>query len=140
MRVDNITERISPHIKSDINRVCPIRKDGRAPQKELSEEEYESLLVFIKDMASKLSEITQLLPEEILGLSRKEPTPLCRALMCECLRLRGFSYPTIGKLLGRHHATLIHGKKHLSDIKNNPTYPNENIIRIKFNNLFNTNC
>ena len=55
--------------------------------------------------------------EDVLGVDRLSPLPLVRAVISHGLRnTLGMSYPKIGKVLNRNHASIIHYMK---------TYQNE---------------
>lgn len=46
---------------------------------------------------------------EVVGRSRMRPVVAVRHAFWSALRDRGWSYPAIGRLFGRHHATVMHG-------------------------------
>ena len=52
---------------------------------------------------------------EILGTSRKRESVTARQICFYILRENGFTYKTIGKLMNRHHATIIHGFETVRD-------------------------
>lgn len=45
----------------------------------------------------------------ITGMARADGAREARFALYAALRLRGWSNPRIGKFVGRHHATIIHG-------------------------------
>ena len=52
---------------------------------------------------------------EILGRCRKRELVIARQICFYCLRENGFTYKTIGKLMQRDHATIIHGFETVRD-------------------------
>jgi len=72
-----------------------------------------------EQMLQAITELTKRSREEFLG-SREFPLPVYRAMIYKRLHDAGCSTPRIGKLLGKNHATILHGIKTLKAYLDTP--------------------
>lgn len=77
------------------------------------QEERDYHLESMQDALISACDRTGLAPERILGSSRDAETVRARRLLAHDLRKMGYSYPEIGRFMGRHHTTIIHLVKNL---------------------------
>lgn len=91
----------------------------------------------MNDVATQLLDIMQQITgysaEQLRSKSRRTPLPVCRYLIFYELRLRGYTYPAIGEVLDRDHATVLYGCKIVEDgLKKNGFGPDEIEIERRF--------
>jgi len=71
--------------------------------------------------------------EAICGQSRQRPLPTCRWLIARVLITRmGYSTGLAGAVIGRDHATVLYGIKHLDDYLIQLNNPIERFIASEF--------
>ena len=70
-------------------------------------------------MLGVLTELTGYTREQVMA-SREFPLPIYRSMMYKRLHEQGLSTPRIGKLLGKDHATILHGIKTLNAYLDTP--------------------
>lgn len=61
------------------------------------------------ELVTYCAELFDLDPKDLIGRKRKRSVTRARFALYAALRQRGWSYPAIGKFIGRDHATIIHG-------------------------------
>lgn len=81
-----------------------------------------------------VSDVSGETPETILSGGRRRPLPTCRWLVARELMRRGYSSAYSSREVGLTHATLLHGKKMLEVIAQNPRsgYAEERQIAVAF--------
>ena len=63
------------------------------------------------DFIKKAGELFYIQPRDLVGSARFSFLLPARFAAYKALRLRGWSYPMIGKLMNRDHSSIIHGVK-----------------------------
>jgi chromosomal replication initiation ATPase DnaA len=77
--------------------------------------------------------------EAICGQSRKRPLPTCRWLIARALVKKGYSTGLAGSMIGRDHATVLYGVKHLDAYLEQLNNPIERYIASKFEAMMDGN-
>lgn len=62
----------------------------------------------IRDLAQQVCKMKRHDMRAVMGPSQRAEDCRVRDLICYLAREQGFSYPQIGRVLGRHHTTIIH--------------------------------
>lgn len=77
--------------------------------------------------------MNEIIGMDVLGRSRETKLVWARYIMAYQLRIDGFRYTTIGKMLNMHHASVIHGVASINLMLCSPTaYPLEKEIFDRF--------
>ena len=64
----------------------------------------------IADIVHIVAHVTGVEPDEILSKTRRRPVAQARQLVMYIAYKRGHTLKGIGRALGRHHSTVIHGR------------------------------
>jgi chromosomal replication initiation ATPase DnaA len=75
--------------------------------------------------------------EDIRSKKRRRPLPVCRYLIAEYLHGQGRSLAGAGVEMGLNHATVVHGMKMLSQIRDGYGLPEETRIVSRWDELIN---
>ena len=97
---------------------------------EIDLDEMKSDKEYFDYVLSKTSFLFNVSENEIMGISRKQDVVVARQFICWFLRTQSnykrFSYPAIGRFIGKDHTTAIHSERKIQDAVD--IYKNKNFI------------